>query len=43
MIYALSNFPNLHKCDWPQIDTEHPQNGAGKLGLSFLDSHFEQK
>ena len=37
MIYALSRyiiFPNLQKCDWLQIDTEHPQNGPGKLGLS---------
>ena len=30
---CLHNFPNLQKCDWLQIDTEHPQNGPGKLGL----------
>ena len=26
---------NLNKCDWLQIDTEHPQNGSGKLGLNI--------
>ena len=26
---------NLNKCDWHQIDTEHPQNGSGKLRLNF--------
>ena len=29
----MHNYFNLHKCDWLQIDTEHPQNGPGKLGL----------
>ena len=26
-------FLTFKKCDWLQIDTEHPQNGPGKLGL----------
>ena len=30
----MHNYFNLHWCDWLQIDTEHTQNGSGKLGLS---------
>ena len=30
----IYNYFNLHQCDWLQIDTEHPQNGSGKLGLA---------
>ena len=38
MIYALSRyiiFLTFKKCDWLQIDTGHPQNGPGKLGLNL--------
>ena len=43
MIYDLSSYTiifNLHKCDWLQIDTEHPQNGSGTLGLIQNNSMF---
>ena len=29
----LLTFINVVFGDWLQIDTEHPQNGVGKLGL----------
>ena len=29
-----THYFNLHKCDWLQMDNEHPQNGSGKLGLN---------
>ena len=32
----IHNYFNLHKCNWLQIDTEHPQNGSGKLGLKLV-------
>ena len=32
----IHNYSNLHKCDWLQIDTEHPQNGSGKLEFTCV-------
>ena len=37
----IHNYFNLHKCDWLQIATEHPQNGSGKLGLNDFLHNFE--
>ena len=37
MIYNLPRYvfiSTVIKWDWLQIDTEHPQNGVGKLGLN---------